>query len=186
MVKVPKKYLKLAKVSNFGRVRSQCGVVTYGSKSPSGYTRSNLYGIGHFQVHNLVLYFFKAGREKGQISGDHINRVKSDNRLINLRWASPAEQIQNQSRPSKLHTAKTANEAFEIEGEVWKPVEGGTGYMVSSLGRWRTKRNPERSFTPIVTGEDGRIRMWVDGKWMIISRAVGYAFARRMDSGVGD
>ena len=55
-----------------------------------------------FLVHRLIaLYFLPNLKNKRTV--DHINRIKTDNRLENLRWATDSEQQVNTIRkPNKL------------------------------------------------------------------------------------
>ena len=50
-------------------------------------------------VHQLVLLAFVGGppNDGHKYSCDHRNRVRKDNRLLNLRWATASEQVQNSS-----------------------------------------------------------------------------------------
>ena len=172
--------MPLAQISSKGRVRSQTGCVTQGSLNPNGYNHVGLYGSGTFQVHCLVAFFFGLRREPGQKTVDHINGDRTDNRIENLRYANASEQAKNQKRPSKHKTGKTANENYVLEGEKWAKVEGGNGHQVSNLGRWRTAKNPDRSFTPISNREDKRIQMNIgEGKKILLYRAVGLSFVER-------
>ena len=50
-----------------------------------------------YKVHRLVAELFIPNpQDKRTI--DHINRIRSDNRVCNLRWATQKEQIANSSR----------------------------------------------------------------------------------------
>jgi hypothetical protein len=71
--------------------------ILIGSVSPDGYRYLNLYntiGTKKFLVHRLVALAFIEPVE-GKDTVDHINRIKLDNRLENLRWADSCEQAQN-------------------------------------------------------------------------------------------
>lgn len=89
-------------VSNLGRVMS------LNSSKPKimkpfynqhGYLMIKLTQLGvsyNKMVHRLVLWAFE-GHPKGK-QCDHINRVRDDNRLENLRWATRKENRRNQVR----------------------------------------------------------------------------------------
>ena len=51
-------------------------------------------------IHNLVMYYFEGPRPKGLMI-DHINRIKHDNRISNLRYITHAENMLNTKRGKK-------------------------------------------------------------------------------------
>lgn len=53
-----------------------------------------------FKVHRLVAETF-LGEKDGNYQVDHINRVRHDNRLENLRWVTPSENNANRGNISK-------------------------------------------------------------------------------------
>lgn len=56
-------------------------------------------------LHRVVAYTFLGEPNSPDHTVDHINRVREDNRVANLRWASPAMQLGNREFPSyKLRT----------------------------------------------------------------------------------
>jgi len=72
-------------------------------KRKDGYITINLHKNGKpksFQLHRLLgLAFIPNPEHKPTI--DHINRIKDDNDLSNLRWATDKEQSANRIRPQK-------------------------------------------------------------------------------------
>ena len=91
-------------ISTMGRVQ-RCRQGNWGvkhtpkpNKTSSGYCRVQS-GKTTLLLHRLVLETF-AGRhvDPCKYTVDHINRIRSDNRLSNLRWASQNEQSMNQNR----------------------------------------------------------------------------------------
>ena len=67
---------------------------TYGSKSKTtGYMRVTI-NRKEYRVHRLMAETF-IDNPDAKPTVDHINRIKTDNRICNLRWATPHEQIEN-------------------------------------------------------------------------------------------
>ena len=74
--------------------------------------------VRSFLIHRLLgLLFIPNPENKPTV--DHINRNKSDNRLINLRWATPKEQNNNQDIP-KQNTSGTKGVSFYKDNRVKK------------------------------------------------------------------
>lgn len=66
---------------------------TNGSLEQNGYRRVGIRGK-NYQVHRLVAETFIPNPEN-KPTVDHINRVRDDNRVKNLRWATRKEQVEN-------------------------------------------------------------------------------------------
>ena len=82
-------------VSNFGNVKSKRGSLTL-TQNHDGYIRVGLYHKGVRKaifVHRLVAYAFLPLSDKKEI--DHINRIKTDNRVENLRWVDRSVNARN-------------------------------------------------------------------------------------------
>ena len=87
-------------VSDQGRIRSYArGKVRYmkPGRTRKGYLRESLAADGRnhtMAVHRLVLEAFVGPRPAGY-QCDHINAVRDDNRLVNLRWVTAKENRHN-------------------------------------------------------------------------------------------
>ena len=83
-------------VSNLGNVR-RGGRVLKPGKDTDGYRQVNLYKNSKrhcCKVYRLVMNAFNPNTEnKPQI--DHINRIRDDDRLENLRWVTASENVRN-------------------------------------------------------------------------------------------
>lgn len=83
-------------VSNVGNIRRGERIFSPGLDT-DGYRQVNLYGGGKRytrKVYRLVMDAFNPNSEnKPQI--DHINRIRTDDRLENLRWATASENVRN-------------------------------------------------------------------------------------------
>lgn len=70
---------------------------TYGALcSSNGYMELHSKRLGQFLVHVLVCQCFHPNPER-KPTVDHINRIRTDNRASNLRWATRKEQAENNS-----------------------------------------------------------------------------------------
>ena len=107
-------------VSNMGRVRSLIGGsrVLRQQRLHSGYTEVILVG-NHRRVHRLVLEAFVGPRPDGY-QCDHINTVRDDNRIENLRWVTASANQRNPITRGRHKFQKTCRPVLCVEtGEVF-------------------------------------------------------------------
>lgn len=78
-------------VSNFGRFRNKkTKVVAKGSVNKEGYIRVSVDNQS-YSLHRLILQTWCPHENFEEMTVDHINGIRSDNRIENLRWVSQEE-----------------------------------------------------------------------------------------------
>ena len=101
----------IPQVSSLGRYRSCTGVVFTPRATKSGYVK-----IGRYLRHRVMAIAFNLPRSEGQCTVDHIDGDPSNDRLENLRWLSPSEQVR--------HSYATNTERRDSGPRMSKPVRG--------------------------------------------------------------
>lgn len=153
-------YEGLYQISNMGRIKSLpkiCGVRSSKEKiirtfrNHSGYELATLCKDGnqkHFQVHRLVATTFIPNNDsKPQV--DHINRIRNDNRVLNLRWVTNKENSRNSS----------TNNLVTYKGKTKSIVEWSEEYKINPITLqariFRYGWPVERALTEIVSKSNG-------------------------------
>jgi hypothetical protein len=128
--------------SSWGRIKLKSGKISTARPiTRNGYIRVSVYdanGKKHNKlIHVLVALVFHPNPEN-KSTVDHINRIKHDNHVNNLRWATGEEQGKNKN-PWKH--AEKVEEPLHIDGEIWRSIDGFPGVLeVSNMGRVITER----------------------------------------------
>lgn len=89
-------------VSDHGRVRQKHGKLRAMNKDTVSLSRNNK--AKDFQIHRLVLMAFNVPNPENKPEADHINSNPKDHRLVNLRWATPKENMNNEATKAKRAT----------------------------------------------------------------------------------
>lgn len=116
-------------VSSLGRVRHiRSGNMVFLRTDKNGYLYFLIGRTGkcsaRVQVSRIVCGAFNGPPSPDRNIGDHINRIRNDNRSINLRWVSVSESLDNRvhNRGERNHMAKlTEQEVREIRSAVSCP-----------------------------------------------------------------
>ena len=78
-------------VSNLGRIRKRDSKILVPGTLKDGYLTSELITNKQFRIHRIVKQTFDPVENFETMVVDHINGIRTDNRLENLRWASSEE-----------------------------------------------------------------------------------------------
>ena len=80
-------------VSNFGRIKHPSGGILSATIN-KGYKRVRIKNMGQPLVHRMVMITFNPIDNYENYVVDHINGIRTDNRLCNLRWVYQTENAQ--------------------------------------------------------------------------------------------
>lgn len=120
-------YEGMYQVSNFGRVKTLLGadkkfnkkeaIIKLGNRN--GYTNSHFYKDGKrvcLVTHRLVaMYFLPNPENKREVN--HKNGVRNDNRVENLEWVTPKENIQHAIRTGLINHKGVKNSMAKLNNE---------------------------------------------------------------------
>ncbi len=101
---------------NFPTARSSAGSVA-GTVRPDGYIGITVDGVLHL-AHRLA-WLYVTGSHPANVL-DHINEIRSDNRMCNLRDVSRAENYQNMSRPHAGSSSGYLGVSWHSASKKWK------------------------------------------------------------------
>jgi hypothetical protein len=124
-----------------GGKRLYKGTIKNSRLNDKGYFRCNLKNNGKrfdFTVHRLVAEAF-LDKPIGKDIINHINGIKTDNRVENLEWCTQSENIVHAVKERLIKTKLTDKEALEILNSNLSTRKLGKIYNVSSSIIWRIK-----------------------------------------------
>jgi len=147
-----KDYEGLYRVSNLGRIKSlKFGKerILKGTKNFHGYSLVALYKDGKTKtitVHQLVAMAFLSHKPCGyKLVVDHINTVKTDNRLQNLQLITHRENLSKDKRWSLKYTSKYTGVFWYKPSQKWRAeitINGKTKY----LGYFKTELEAHQAY----------------------------------------
>lgn len=82
-------------LSDYGRYKLKNGKACYGSVMPHGYRKMTIAKKSH-QMHRLIAETYLENSDPlKKTMVNHINKIKDDNRVVNLEWITPAGNAQH-------------------------------------------------------------------------------------------
>lgn len=115
---------------------SWAGKEAFTAKNGSGY-RIGALDYKMLKAHRVVWALVHGRWPEGEL--DHINRIRDDNRVENLREASPAQQRRNMSK-HKSNTSGVTGVSFDKARNLWRAHIWEHNKQVY-LGRFATQEN---------------------------------------------
>lgn len=150
-------------VSNYGKIFNSNKRLLNGYQNQKGYIDVRLlYNEKNtlFKLHRLICTTFNGYPKDNKNIVDHINKIKNDNRSINLRWVNQKENMNNKSTV-KINIVKQniQNIYFNLKKEdeefkiITKSIYGNfNNYSISNYGRIKNiKKN--KLLIPRITDE---------------------------------
>lgn len=117
-----------------------------GSAHSNGYIAICVDGHRHY-AHRLAWFYCYAKWPEGTLQIDHINGIKSDNRISNLRPVTPSQNKQNMRKPRRDNATGFIGVKFnescgKYEANIRIPGQRNKKY----LGRYQTPEEASRAY----------------------------------------
>lgn len=113
---------------------------TFGSKDSHGYFTVHIYGKP-YKAHRLVAETFIPNPEN-KLEVDHINRVRNNNNVENLRWSTRSENRRNRADVDRIDT-RGGTHMYENKKQYMKEWWKAHKYVIFSNGKRRCLPNSE-------------------------------------------
>jgi len=145
-------YEKRYEVSNFGRVKNVKSGRILKLDTSNGYLRAHLFNKERkwFLVHRLVLGAFKPTEE--DLECDHINHIRTDNRLENLRWVTTSQNIRYRIKREGL-SSQYIGVCWNKKDKKWK-VSCGVNYKKIHIGCFVDEKDAGKAYNDFVIKHD--------------------------------
>jgi hypothetical protein len=146
-------------VSNIGRVRNTSGLILKLSTTRKGYLYLCLCLKGkqtHYEVHRLVALGFIQNPDN-KYSVDHIDGIKSNNELSNLRWATRTEQRRNTSKQQATASSQYKGVSWNKDKNKWHSYIKYNGKQ-NTLGYFQTQEEAALAYNLKATEHFGEFK----------------------------
>ena len=149
-------------VSNYGNIFNENKIKLEGHTNLQGYIfvrlRQNNKSV-LFRVHRLVCEVFNGKSPENKNIVDHINRIRNDNRALNLRWVTHEENMNNKNEPNLNKNEKIINTYLFLDkkDEIFKIIINSNygnfkNYSISNYGRIKNNKT-NKILKPKITDE---------------------------------
>jgi len=150
-------------VSNYGKIFNNKKEQLHGHTNLQGYIFVRLFYNNKntlFRLHRLICITFNGKTNKDKNIVDHINRIRNDNRSINLRWVSRSDNMNNKSKVNISFEKKNILDSYinlKKSDEEFKIINNSTygdfpNYSISNYGRVKNNLN-NKLLKPTITDE---------------------------------
>lgn len=112
-----------------------------GETTNRGYRRIKIHEQKYL-AHRLAWFYVHGEWPSGQV--DHVNRIRHDNRLVNLRVVTPEENGQNRSQ-SKNNTSGMRGVSWYSRGNKWRAAISRNGKKIH-LGYFSEKHDAYQAY----------------------------------------
>jgi hypothetical protein len=149
-------------VSNYGNIFNKNKSKLEGHKNLQGYIFVRLkYNEKNqlFRVHRLVCEVFNGKASENKNIVDHINRIRDDNKVENLKWVTHEENMNNKTEPNLNKNKVIINKYLSLDkkDEIFKIIINSNygnfeNYSVSNYGRIKNNKT-NKILKPNITDE---------------------------------
>ena len=149
-------------ISNYGNIFNKNKIKLEGHKNLQGYIFVRLIQNNKsvlFRVHRLVCEVFNGKPPENKNFVDHINRIRDDNKAINLRWVSHKENMSNKNKPDLNKNKEIMNYYLLLkkDDENFKIILNSNygnfeNYSISNYGRIKNNKT-NKILKPKITDE---------------------------------
>ena len=138
-------------ISSLGRYKDSRGVVKTPSRNKAGYGIIRIQKKTYY-THRVVAIAFGLPRRPGQTQVNHINRVPGDDKLENLEWATPGENIRHSRATNPDRKSSAPKQSKPVRGRTAGSDEPWTSYP-SAMAAARALRLHQSAISAVISGE---------------------------------